>query len=80
MTICCVVNAGVSGKNDGTSTLTFTPLALIGEPGAWTGRSAANSGLGFRGSENLGGGLMANFQIEHRFTPDTGGVEPPDGA
>jgi predicted porin len=32
----------------------------------------AGSRLGFRGSEDLGGGLRANFAFEHRFTPDTG--------
>jgi predicted porin len=32
------------------------------------------SRLGFRGSEDLGGGVKANFQIEHRFTADTGTV------
>jgi predicted porin len=31
-----------------------------------------NSRLGFRGTEDLGGGLSANFLIEHRFTADTG--------
>jgi predicted porin len=30
------------------------------------------SRLGIRGSENLGGGLSAIFQIEHRFSIDTG--------
>ena len=33
---------------------------------------ASGSRLGFRGTEDLGGGLKANFQIEHRFTPDDG--------
>jgi predicted porin len=33
---------------------------------------AAGSRIGFRGTEDLGGGLKANFQIEHRFNPDTG--------
>ena len=33
---------------------------------------AAGSRIGFRGTEDLGGGLKANFQIEHRFTPDDG--------
>jgi predicted porin len=30
------------------------------------------SRLGFRGAEDLGGGLQAKFHIEHRFSPDTG--------
>jgi predicted porin len=41
---------------------------------------AAGSRIGFRGTEDLGGGLKANFQIEHRFTPDTGDINKnPDG-
>jgi predicted porin len=32
----------------------------------------SNSRLGFRGTEDLGGGLSANFLIEHRFSADTG--------
>jgi len=35
-------------------------------------KQAAGSRLGFRGAEDLGGGLKANFHIEHRFNPDTG--------
>lgn len=33
---------------------------------------AAGSRIGFRGVEDLGGGLKANFQFENRFTPDDG--------
>lgn len=33
---------------------------------------AAGSRLGFRGVEDLGGGLKAMFGFEHRFNPDTG--------
>lgn len=33
--------------------------------------------LGFRGTEDLGGGLKANFKIEHRFDADTGVAEDP---
>ncbi len=39
---------------------------------AWTIQSSTQSRLGFRGNEDLGGGLSAQFQIEHRFNPDTG--------
>ena len=35
-------------------------------------KEAAGSRLGFRGVEDLGGGLKANFQFENRFAPDTG--------
>lgn len=35
-------------------------------------REASGSRLGFRGTEDLGGGLKANFTLEHRFTPDNG--------
>ena len=31
-----------------------------------------SSRIGFKGSEDLGGGLKAGFQIEHGFSPDTG--------
>ena len=37
-------------------------------------RDGSSSRLGFRGVEDLGGGLKAMFQIEHRFNPDTGTV------
>ena len=45
-----------------------------GAPGskAWTVQESAGSRLGFRGNEDMGGGLSAQFQIEHRFTPDDG--------
>ncbi len=75
-----IIDQGVSHMNGGQSTLSFSPVALIGRPDTWTVRSATSSRLGVRGSEDLGGGMKANFQIEHRFTPDTGGTEPRDGA
>ena len=39
---------------------------------AWNLAQSKGSRLGFRGNEDLGGGLSAQFQIEHRFNPDTG--------
>ena len=37
-------------------------------------KQASGSRFGFRGTEDLGGGLKANFTLEHRFNPDTGAV------
>jgi len=39
---------------------------------AWIEKQSNSSRLGFRGNEDIGGGLSAQFQIEHRFTPDDG--------
>lgn len=36
--------------------------------------NAAPSRIGFRGSEDLGGGLKAIFRLEHRFNVDTGEI------
>ena len=35
-------------------------------------QGVGTSRIGWRGTEDLGGGLSAQFQIEHRFNPDTG--------
>jgi predicted porin len=53
------VDAGVVKRTDNT-------LAI--------GKRAANT-LGFKGTEDLGNGLKALFQIEMRYEPDTGTVE-----
>jgi len=44
---------------------------------AWIEKQSNGSRLGFRGNEDLGGGLSAQFQIEHRFTPDDGAAANP---
>ena len=36
----------------------------------------ANNTLGFKGTEELGNGLKALFQLEIRYEPDTGALEP----
>lgn len=38
----------------------------------WQVKQASASRLGFRGKEDLGGGMSAGFLLEHRFNPDTG--------
>lgn len=40
-------------------------------------RNGSGSRLGVRGSEDLGGGLKAVFQVEHRFNADTGEAGSP---
>ncbi|HRH18582.1 MAG TPA: porin [Aquabacterium sp.] len=40
---------------------------------------ATKSRIGFRGVEDLGGGLSAKFALEHRFTPDTGAINTSGG-
>ncbi len=53
-------------------------LNMTFEREKFSGQDAANnlnnnsSRIGFRGTEDLGGGLSALFEIEHGFSPDTG--------
>lgn len=68
VTIYGVVDMGVSKGNGGTAANTNGN----GLSKAWQVRQARGSRLGFRGNEDLGGGLSAQFLIEHRFTPDNG--------
>jgi predicted porin len=41
----------------------------------WSVDDSSTGRIGFRGNEDLGGGLEAFFQIEHRFKGDTGAVD-----
>jgi predicted porin len=58
VTIYGLIDAAV-GKYDGPSDATIM-------------NTGATSRIGFRGAEDLGGGLKAIFQLEHQFSPDTG--------
>ncbi|MCM5680177.1 porin [Schlegelella sp. S2-27] len=62
------VDAGISKENDGTTDL----AGGVNSSDALQMRQNSGSRLGFRGVEDLGGGLKAQFQIEHRFNVDTG--------
>jgi predicted porin len=44
----------------------------VGIASARTVEQNNSSRIGFKGTEDLGGGLKAGFQIEHGFAPDTG--------
>jgi predicted porin len=62
------VDLGVSKGNGGTA----PNQGANGLSEAWRVQQSHGSRLGFRGNEDLGGGLSAQFLIEHRFQPDSG--------
>jgi predicted porin len=61
VTIYGVVDIGLAHENDGVNSTTRMDSG-----------NQSGSRLGFKGSEDLGGGLSASFQIENGFNPDTG--------
>ena len=74
VTIYGVVDLAVAHSNGGN---TYSPGVYEVDAApmpkkAWYLQQSTASRLGFRGTEDLGGGLSAQFQIEHRFNPDTG--------
>ncbi len=70
VTIYGIIDQGITKGNGGTA----SNNGGNGTSKAWTMKQATTSRLGFRGTEDLGGGLSAQFQIEHRFNPDTGAM------
>ncbi|MBT9526452.1 MAG: porin [Rhizobacter sp.] len=67
VTIYGIIDQSIAKGNGGTA------AGALGTSEAWQVRDGGpGSRLGFRGNEDLGGGLSAQFLIEHRFTPDTG--------
>jgi predicted porin len=67
VTIYGIIDESVAKGNGGTAG------GALGTSKAWQVRDGGpGSRLGFRGNEDLGGGLSAQFLIEHRFSPDTG--------
>lgn len=75
VTIYGVLDMSLAKTNSTGATFASNP----GAPGnnAYTLQQSTTSRLGFRGTEDMGGGLSAQFQIEHRFNPDTGNVNAP---
>lgn len=64
VTVYGVVDVGLAHENNGTTSVS---KMIDGGAGGLNG-----SRLGFKGSEDLGGGLSAIFQIENGFSADTG--------
>lgn len=63
-----LVDLGLVKGNGGTAANPFAQ----GTSRAWALQERSSSRLGFRGNEDIGGGLSAQFQFEHRFRADTG--------
>jgi predicted porin len=78
-TVYGIIDMAMSKANSGQSNLSYFSDWQVGRPNQWTLHSASSSRLGFRGSEDLGNGMKANFLTEMRFQPDTGSIEPRDG-
>lgn len=73
VTIYGIIDESVAKGNGGTAG--GGGVAALSTSEAWQVRDGGpGSRLGFRGNEDLGGGLSAQFQIEHRFSPDTGNM------
>ena len=61
VTVYGIIDAGIQSYDNGTSSLTRA-----------ANNALASSRLGFRGTEDLGGGLKANFQLEAALIPNDG--------
>jgi predicted porin len=72
VTIYGSLDLGITKSNGGTAGNNAGGAGNGLQAKAWTLQSANAPRLGFRGNEDLGGGLSAQFQIEHRFNVDTG--------
>jgi predicted porin len=69
-----IVDAGYAHMNDGASITVFSGAGTLGNSSLKTGWP---NRLGFRGTEDLGGGNAAWFHLEHRFNVDDGSAQTP---
>ncbi len=72
VTIYGSIDLAVTKSNDGTAFNQGVSNAAGVNSSAWQLKQSNASRLGFRGNEDLGGGLSAQFDIQHRYTPDDG--------
>jgi predicted porin len=77
---CALAASGVAAQAQSNATIYGrVDLGYRHDSGGVKNQIADNSmnALGFRGTEDLGGGLAAFFQMEHRFEADTGQAHTP---
>ena len=74
VTIYGTMDLGIIKMNGGTST---GANPGNGTARQWNMKSGAQPRMGFRGVEDLGGGLQAYFHLEHRFQVDDGAAQVP---
>jgi predicted porin len=71
------VDVGLGYQSGGTTPINASN-GKVGDAGeGWQQRQGSAGRLGFRGTEDLGGGLSANFQMEARFDARSGVPETP---
>jgi predicted porin len=75
LTIYGIVDLGVTKQNGGTTNLSGGNGSTGAAGDRWDLRQGYASRLGFRGTEDLGGGWRAGFQLEDRFMADTGTIQ-----
>ncbi|HEY4316777.1 MAG TPA: porin [Herbaspirillum sp.] len=71
-----ITHVNVSGALSSTAATSTLGPQGTGVNHTLTAMDSPNSRLGFRGTENLGGGLKAIFQMEMGFSSDTGEMTP----
>jgi len=74
VTIYGIVDQGIIKMNNGTSNVLNSGG---GARGQWNVKQGAAPRLGFRGVEDIGGGVQAFFHLEHRFLADDGSASTP---
>lgn len=79
VTIYGQIDVGYGYINKGTSSLFMPPPIEAGKHGVKQLKNSGPSWLGFRGVEDLGGGLKAGFDLQTRIAVDTGSVDATGG-
>lgn len=73
--------AGAAGAQSNVSISGWLDAGVMKKTGgSWQVGTVSRNNIAFAGSEDLGGGLQANFKLSHRFELDTGAVEASDAA